>query len=133
MENISEVQNYILEHAGLKTSVRVGKGSMKGYLIVIPIFQNDCYPDIDFKVTRELEKILDEYDKHPNPVFCSVSTISVAGLNDDRINMKKERKPKEISEMKVKQWGSKNSQMRLDKATERNAKRMNKGNTARYY
>lgn len=30
-------------------------------------------------------------------------------------------------------WGSKNSQIRLDKASRRNAKRMRGGNTARYY
>lgn len=133
MKNISEIQNYILEHNGLKTSVKIGKGSMVGYLIVTPIFQGGCYPDIDFKITRELVELLKEYDTPQNPCFCSVSSISVVGMNDDRINMKKERKPKQVEEMTQRTWGSKNSQVRLDKAISRNAKNMRNGNTAKYW
>ena len=33
----------------------------------------------------------------------------------------------------MKGWCSKNSQMRLDKATSRNAKKIKKGGAARYY
>ena len=48
--------------------------------------------------------------------------------------MKKESKPKQADPNKpLKGWGSKNSQMRLDKAAARNAKKMCKGGTARYY
>lgn len=133
MKNISEIQNYILEKTGLKTSVKFGTGSMKGYLIVMPIFQRGTYPTIDHTIVCELRELLKEHDKPQKPVFCNTSDISICDFMDDRINMKKERKPKEREEMKVKMWGSKNSQLRLDKATARNAVKMNKGNTARYY
>ncbi len=48
------------------------------------------------------------------------------------MEFKKERKPK-ASETTSKGWGSKNSQMRLDKASARYAKKLMKGNCARYY
>lgn len=64
----------------------------------------------------------------------TASEIHVYQITDDRIEMKKEAKPKPIDPNKPqKGWGSKNSQIRLDKAIARNAKKMKKGNTATYY
>jgi hypothetical protein len=120
----SDIQTKILNETGLKTSVKkYSTGSMKGYVRIIPIFQNGSYPSFPFDFVRNLKEELKSFDYGSNPVFCSCSEISVYGIEDDRIQMKKERKPKEIESMKDgKGWGSKNSQMRLDKASRRAAK-----------
>ncbi len=130
---VSEVQEFILKEDDLKTSVRKGKGSMKGYFIIWAQFQNDKYPDISKETQNQLKEKLIDFNTLERPLFCSNADISIYNIIDDRKVFKKERKPKSRGEMKVKQWGSKNSQLRLDKATERNAKRMRKGGTARYY
>lgn len=41
-----DVQEIIFNESGLKTSVRNGRGSLNGYVIIWPIFQNDTYPSI---------------------------------------------------------------------------------------
>jgi len=80
----------------------------------MPIFQNGSYPSLPFEFVQKLKAELAVFDY-------------------DRIQMKKESKLKEIYPNKtMKGWGSKNSQMRLDKATSRNAKKMNKGEVAKY-
>ena len=131
----SEIQTKILTETGLKTSVKkYSTGSMKGYVRIMPIFQNGSYPSLPFEFVRKLKAELAGFDYADKPVFCSCLDISVYQIEDDRIQMKKESKPKEVDTNKVtKGWGSKNSQMRLDKATSRNAKKMNKGGVARYY
>lgn len=131
----SEIQNFILDKANLKTSVKIFKnGSMKGYVRIMPIYQNGSYPSIPREVWGELKELLSKYDYANFPLFCGYSEISVFGIEDDRIQMKKEAKPKEIAETKVKHWGSKNSQMRLDKAAARYADKIRSGkNVARYY
>jgi len=131
----SEIQQLILSETGLKTSVKqYTKGSMKGYLRIMPIFQNGCYPSIPFDFVQSLKSKLSNFDYANKPTFCTCSDISVYQIEDDRLEMKKERKPKQVDPSKpIKGWGSKNSQMRLDKATARNAKKMNKGGVVRYY
>jgi hypothetical protein len=131
----SEIQTKILTETGLKTSVKkYSTSSMRGYVRIMPIFQNGSYPSLPFEFVQKLKAELAGFDYANKPVFCSCSDISVYQIEDDRIQMKKESKPKEIDTNKtMKGWGSKNSQMRLDKATARNAKKMNKGGVARYY
>ena len=131
---VSEIQTKILNETGVKTSVKkYSKGSMNGYIRIIPIFQNGSYPNFPFDFVRNLKDILLNYDSASNPVLCSVSDICVYGIEDDRLYMKKENKPKPVDVNKVmKGWGSKNSQIRLDKAISRNAKKMRKGGVATY-
>ena len=120
----SEIQTKILTETGLKTSVKkYSTGSMKGYVRIMPIFQNGSYPSLPFEFVQKLKAELAGFDYANKPVFCTCSDISVYQIEDDRIQMKKENKPKEVDTNKVtKGWGSKNSQMRLDKASRRAAK-----------
>jgi len=131
----SEIQTKILTELNLKTSVsNIKKGSMKGYIRIRPMFQNGKYPDFDFNFIQSLKLELLNFDYDNKPVFCSTSEIFIYQIEDDRIIMAKESKPKLIDLTKTaKGWGSKNSQMRLDKATQRNAKKLMKGGVARYY
>ncbi len=131
----SEIQTKILTETGLKTSVKkYSTGSMKGYVRIIPIFQNGSYPSLPFKFVRKLKVELQNFNYENKPLFCSISEISIYGISDEKTQYKNERKPKPADDSKpTKGWGSKNSQMRLDKATSRNAKKMNKGGVARYY
>ena len=129
----AEIQTRILTETGLKTSVKAySKGSMKGYIRIMPIFQDGKYPSLPFDFAQKIKEELKAYDYAEKPLLATCSDICIYQLEDDRIHMKKESKPK-VSDKLVKGWGSKNSQMRLDKATRRNAVKMNKGNTARYY
>lgn len=131
----SEIQTKILTETGLKTSVKkYSRGSMIGYVRIMPIFQNGSYPSLPFDFVQKLKSELSEFDYANKPVFCTCSDISVFQIEDDRIQMKKESKPKAIDPNKImKGWGSKNSQIRLDKAISRNAKKLKKGGVARYY
>ena len=131
---VSEIQTKILNETGLKTSVKVfSTGSMKGYVRIMPIFQNASYPSLPFDFVQKLKGDLSKFDFQNKPLLCSCSDICIYQIDDDRIIMQKESKPKIIDTCKVsKGWGSKNSQMRLDKATARNAKKLNKGGVARY-
>lgn len=131
MTHTKEVQEYIFTQTGIKASVKKGVGSMKGYFTFSPMFQDGIYPKFPFDFIQALKPTLPSEEPHPS--FCSIGQISIYGLIDNRQEFKKERKPKPIEEIKVRQWGSKSSQMRLDKAARRNAKKMNKGGTARYY
>lgn len=113
---VQEIQNLILEKTGLKTSVKKGTGSQKGYLIIWPQFQNGIYPAWGEDMRNELKELLKEYDREPKPLFCSRDTLTVFGIENDSIKFKREAKPGVITEnSKAKQWGSKNSQMRLNK------------------
>src|ERR1700740_639397 len=97
MKTTAEIQQYIFDKTGLKTGVRSGKGSMKGYFIIYPIFQNGIYPNIDHSVIIELRRILP--DSEPYPTFCTVSDISIhesKGIVNERLSYKKENKPKPI-------------------------------------
>jgi hypothetical protein len=133
MKSASEIQNYILETTGIKTSVKNGKGSMKGYVIFSPMFQNGSYPNIPFEFARGLIEVLKEYDNPLKPVFSTANQICVYGLPvDEKKIFKKERKQKPTENPKG--WGSKNSQVRLNKAVSRYAKRLrNNPGSARYY
>ena len=130
----SEIQTKILQETGLKTSVKkYTAGSMRGYVRIMPIFQKGSYPSLPFDFVQKLKSELALFDYANKPVFCTCSDISVYQIEDDRIPMKKENKPKDIETKKVKVWGSKNSQIRLDKAATRYAVRLRKGDCARYY
>jgi len=133
METAKEIQSKIFETTGLKTSVRKGTGSMKGYICIRPIFQNNSYPSFPHDFIQLLKAELSKYDYSNFPLFCSISEISVYGISDEKTRFKNESKPKVVDENKTsKGWGSKNSQLRLDKASKRYAKRYKKGNCARY-
>jgi hypothetical protein len=119
----SEIQTKILTETGLKTSVKkYSTGSMKGYVRIMPIFQNGSYPSLPFEFVQKLKAELAGFDYANKPVFCTCSDITVFQIEDDRIQMKKESKPKIDTNKVIKGWGSKNSQMRLDKASRRAAK-----------
>lgn len=128
-----ELQKMIFEKTGLKTSVKKGTGSMKGYVKIWPIFQNNTYPSFPFDFIQILKSELSAFDYENKPLFCTSSEINIYGISDSKVEYKKERKPKIDTEKVSKGWGSKNSQLRLDKATARNAKKLNKGGVARYY
>jgi hypothetical protein len=118
----------------LKTSVRKGTGSMSGYVCIRAIFQNGSYPSFPHEFVQRLKIELQNFNYENKPLFSSISEISVYGISDEKTQYKKERKPKPADDSKpMKGWGSKNSQMRLDKATRRNAKRLKAGTTARYW
>ncbi len=130
----SEIQELILAETGIKTSVRKLSGSMKNYLSFRCLFQGGDYP----KFTHEWRTIfVKQFNTTPGfGNYHSDYSIEILNINIseyDPILYKKERKPKPIEEQKVKTWGSKYSQLRLDKATMRNAKKLRAGTTARYY
>ena len=120
----SEIQTKILAETGLKTSAKLYKtGSMNGYVRIMPIFQNGSYPSLPFDFVQKLKIELAAFDYSNKPLLCTISDICVFQIEYDSILMKKESKPKPIEEMSVSQWGSKNSQMRLDKTAARYAKK----------
>lgn len=133
MQTISEIQEIILNETGIKTSVKKGKGSVKDYITFSPMFQSGKYPEFSFDWRRQFAAQYPE--TIPETVFVSDTQIKlhISAITGEAIQYKKERKPLPFEKMKVREWGSKNSQMRLDKATARNAVKMSKGNTARYY
>ena len=129
---VKELQQIILDETGLKTSVRKGTGSMKGYVNIWPQYQNGSYPKFPFDFVRGLiEERLSEYDREPKPLYVSTETISVYGMEE--ITPTVFKKEKKNSELGTRTWGSKNSQLRLDKATTRYAKKLRRGGCARYY
>jgi hypothetical protein len=134
MKKVSEIQTEIFNQTGLKTTVGRGTGSMKKYITLIPQFQNGNYPDFPVDWLRTYKKQFVQHDG-VEPL-CSVSSIHLpaASFEYDPIRYKKDAKPKPIEEQKARTWGSKNSQLRLDKAAARYAKALRRGeNRARYY
>lgn len=131
---ISEIQKLIFERTGLKTTARHNKGSMKGYITIRPMFQGGDYALFPIEFAREIKSTFKTFgDNYP---ICGAQDINIPIQNItefDPIRYKKENKPKEREQMTVKGWGSKNSQLRLDKATARNAKKLKNGKTARYW
>jgi hypothetical protein len=134
---VSEIQQAIFEQTGLKTSFKKMTGSMKYHVKIWPIFQGGKYPSFSFEWANEFKKQFKPDLAHDCFPYGSISEINIPAINFteiDPISYKKEAKPKPIDESKVmKGWGSKNSQMRLDKATARNAVKLRAGTTARYY
>lgn len=127
-----EFQQMLHDKTGLKISVKKGAGSMKGYFMFWPQFQGGEYPMFNHEQIKEIGINFKGTEEKPN--FFTTSEVYIYGLEfEQNITFKKESKPKDISQMTVKQWGSKNSQIRLDKAIKRNAKRMQNGNTAKYW
>lgn len=121
---VSELQQIILNETGLKTSVKKQSGSMKHHYAFTPLFQGGEYPKYPIEWGREFIKQFKAIPGYGN-YFTNGNILDILALNFtdyDPIKYQKERKPKTIDEMKAKQWGSKNSQMRLDKASRRAAK-----------
>lgn len=133
MQNISDIQQMIINETGIKTSVKKGTGSVKDYITFSPMFQDGKYPEYPFEWRQQLRTKYPE--TIPETIFVSGTQIKLhlSVITGKATQYKKERKPLPFEKMKVRQWGSKNSQIRLDKATARNAVKMSKGNTARYY
>lgn len=131
MKTTKEVQERIFSDTGIKTSARKLTGSMKGYYSFRPMFQNGDYPKFPYEWRKQFVKLfVIQGDKS---AFHSDTSIDVYNIDKEDFEYQKERKPKTIEQMSVKGWGSKNSQLRLDKATARNAVRLRAGTTARYY
>lgn len=131
---IQQIQETILNETGIKTSVRKNKGSMKHHITIRPIFQNGSYPNFPFEwVTKFRDQFKNVGDTFPYGSTLQID-LPIALFEDTTPTVyKKERKPKPIEQQTGKTWGSKNSQMRLDKAAGRYAKKLNKGGCARYY
>jgi hypothetical protein len=133
---VSEIQTAIFEQTGIKTSVKKMTGSMKRHIKVWPIYQGGKYPDFPHEWLQEFKKQFKGVPETDTWPYCTVSDLNLpaALFEFDPIQYPKESKLKPIDENKVmKGWGSKNSQLRLDKATARNAKKLRAGTTARYY
>jgi hypothetical protein len=124
MYTTSQIQELILEQTGIKTSVKKGKGSVKHTITFSPILQNGIYPEFPFEWRR---KFISQFPDHGNEFSSANGTqihICIADFKqDDPIFFKREKKAKPVSEMSVKQWGSANSQIRLDKTAARYAKK----------
>lgn len=122
--NISEIQQAIFDETGIKTSVKKGVGSTKDYTTFSPMFQGGKYPEFPFDWRQKFRSNYPE--TIPETVFVSGTQIKLHNtvLTGDAIQYKKERKPKPTDPDKIsKGWGSKNSQMRLDKTAARYAKK----------
>lgn len=130
---VSELQTLIFEQTGIKTSVKHGKGSNKMYLIFSPMFQNGIYPQYPFDWRQQFAATYPQTEPATVSVNGTQIHLHKSVLTGEAIEYKKERKPKPIEQQAVKQWGSKNSQLRLDKATARNAVKLRAGTTARYW
>lgn len=134
---VSELQEIILKETGLKTSVKKQSGSMKFHYAFTPLFQNGEYPKYPIEWGREFKKQFKTLPGLGN-YFTNGNILDILAINFteyDPIKYPKERKPKPFTEdSPVQTWGSKNSQVRLDKAVARYAKALRRGeNRARYY
>ncbi len=135
---VSEIQQAIFEQTGLKTSFKRMVGSMKHHVKIWPIFQGGQYPKFPFDWAKQFEKQFKPDLVHDCFPHCGVEEFNIPMTNItefDPITYKKERKAKPVNEdAPAKGWGSKNSQMRLDKAAARYAKALRRGdNRATYY
>ena len=134
----SEIQQLIFEKTGIKTSVKKLKGSMKIYTAFSPMLQGGIYPKFDFNYLQELKKQFPAVGINSG-CFTSCTMIEILNTHieeSEPIKYKTERKQKTIQDLSVKSWGSKNSQLRLDKATTRYGKKLRGSNgdkIARYY
>lgn len=120
---VSEIQAAIFEQTGLKTSAKKLTGSMKHHIRIWAIFQGGKYPDFPFNWVQGFQT---QFKSFGHGVFCTVGGLDIPAANFtefDPIKYPKESKPKPINEdTPGRTWGSKNSQMRLDKASRRAAK-----------
>jgi len=124
---IADIQAQIFEQTGLKTSVKKMTGSMKHHVKIWPIFQGGEYPKFPFEWANEFKKQFKNFPEidcfaYSSPMEFNIPAGNFTDLTP--INYKKESKPKDIEQMSVKQWGSKNSQMRLDKTAARYGKKL---------
>ncbi len=117
---VSEYQNKILAETGLKTSVKKNTGSMKHHLTFTPMFQGGDRPRFDFEWATKQREL---FKSNGIGIFCTIGQLDIPCFNFsefDPIIYKRESKPKPVDADKpTKGWGSKNSQMRLDKASRR--------------
>jgi len=124
---VSEIQQAIFEQTGLKTSFKRMTGSMKYHVKIWPIFQGGQYPNFPHSWVHEFNKQFKPDLAHDCFPYGSIGELNIPATNFtefDPIQYKKERKPKPIDENSPQRtWGSKNSQMRLDKTAARYAKK----------
>lgn len=124
---VSEIQTAIFEQTGLKTSFKKMNGSMRHHVKIWPIFQGGEYPKFPFEWLREFSKQFKADLLNDCFPYASTMELNIPAVNFtefDAIQYKKESKPKPIDEGKTMAgWGSKNSQMRLDKTANRYAKK----------
>lgn len=131
---VAEIQQQIFEQTGYKTSVKMITGSMKYHLRISVMFQGGIYPKFDFNWRNEFIKqfkLVGQWGNFSNDHALDILKTNFEDLTP--IIYKKESKPKQG---KAREWGSENSQMRLDKASARYAKKLrgsNGDNMARYY
>jgi hypothetical protein len=120
---ISEIQQTIFAETGIKTSVKKGVGSMRGYYVFTPMFQGGVYPKFPVEWCRAFRDRFPRSDS--SPMFSTVDRIEIFhGVEvDESVKFKRESKPKTRDEMSVRTWGSENSQIRLDKTAARYAKK----------
>lgn len=132
---ISEIQQKILTEVGIKTSVKKGSGSMKNYLILSPMFQNGSYPKFPFDWRRDFLKKFPDTDPITIAINGTQIHIHKTAISGEPVKYQKERKPKTIDPDKpTKGWGSKNSQLRLDKAAARYGGKIRQGkDIVRFY
>lgn len=132
---LSEIQSQILKETGVKTSVRKYSGSMKNHIGIRPMYQNGEYPKFPFEWANDFKKKFSTIPGHEN--YSSSDYIDILKINFSDltpVKYSKERKPKQNTEKTTKGWGSKNSQLRLDKASARYSKALRRGeDRARYY
>jgi hypothetical protein len=135
MFTVTQIQETIFNQTGIKTSVRQYTGSMKNHIGFRPMLQNGIYPVFPHEWAKEFIKQFEAIPGYGN--YTAGNYIDIVRINFSDftpLQYKKERKPKTIEEQKIKGWGSKNSQVRLDKAAARYAKALRNGNNrARYY
>lgn len=130
--NTPQIQKIIFEETGLKTSARSLTGSMKNYIRIMPMFQKGNYPTFPFEFVTKMKE---QYPgMEPNPNFFSIDSFCIYGLTTEGAEKyKTESKGKCIEQKNSPSWGSKNSQMRLDKAAARYGKKVRRGeNCVRY-
>lgn len=106
---VSELQEIILAQTGIKTSVRKYTGSMKNHYSFRPQFQGGRYPKFPYEWANEFKKQFQTLPGFGN-YFTNGDMLDILAINFteyDPIIYKKERKPKTIDQLNVKQWGAK--------------------------
>lgn len=138
-ERVDSIQKTILDVTGLKTSVKVGSltSSMRGYVMFRAAKVAGQFTQWTFEQGNQLRALFAGTEEKPTTgTFYELCVyFGNEAYNYERAPktsaVKKEAAP--ASEKVTRSgWGSKNSQMRLDKASRRYAKRLRTTNCARY-
>lgn len=140
MCRISDIKAQVEKLTGVAVSVSIGRlgSSMRGYVIIRAKRKGGQNVEWSFENSIELTTMFIGLPE--TPTTCNKYELCVfVGNEAYNYSAPKTERAKTISpqrekseQKKSKGWGSKNSQMRLDKASRRFAKRMKRGNTVRY-